>query len=257
MTGPAGVAGRDAFDLVQWAPDSIRRMFRESAEINIYFNSAKDGVIFNKEQKPIGLKNRGKGASVNLVENFPQINKIKGGNYEMELKNSLFKVKPVDTGTTSPSTAIFCLSFKADSMSKVWRCLFSNENYSRAIMIKDGTRGEGVLKIWSSGKSKEIAFDNTDWKVLILQYTCLGGIVGCDYLFDGKSGSLEVGEEDKKPDYVLYLGGHPKLNRAHHSVGSFEMYQKTLGEGEKSCALSEEMKKCLYADILQRVDGDE
>ena len=55
--GIAGPAGKNAFDLISWTPLAARRIFRESEKINIYFDTATDGVIYEKE-KPVGLKNR-------------------------------------------------------------------------------------------------------------------------------------------------------------------------------------------------------
>ena len=69
--GDDGPAGQDAFNLIQWAPHAIRRLFRESEAVNIYFNNATDGIIF-KNKMPIGLKNRGlEGDAKFIGQNFP------------------------------------------------------------------------------------------------------------------------------------------------------------------------------------------
>lgn len=247
MIGPVGPPGKDAFNLIQWTPHSVRRMFRESEIINIFFDTKTDGIIF-KNKKPVGLKNRGIGPPVVMIENFPKLTQIKHAKYMMELNNSLFKVNPVKTGTTSPSLVIFALSFKALSNSTLPRFLFSNENITRAISIKEGDE-VGILKIHSSGIEKEVEFDYTEWAVLLVQYRCVDHIVYCQYNLNDESGSLEPKKQDEKDSDSLYIGGHPNKNRAHHAVGSFEVYYSENGDE----FLSDEMSKCLMSDILDRV----
>jgi len=256
--GPVGQKGEDAFNLIQWAPHAIKRLFRESEAVNIYFNNATDGIIF-KESKPIGLKNRGlEGDAKFIGENFPSLLRIKNNRYMIELKNSIFEIKPITCATTSPSTAIFALSFKSLSISEEPRILFSNGTGTRAISLKDrSVQGSyvGVLTIYSSGVQKELLFNNREWMGLLIQYTCIHDNVYCQYMLNEVIGTLDMGSQDEREDHTLYIGGHPKKSKAHHAMGSFEMYETDSEEGDYK--LSEEMQTCLIRDILDRVDGDE
>ena len=53
--GQRGPKGKDAFDLIQWTPHGLKKLFRESEEVNIYFNTATDSVIY-KEKKNNSIK---------------------------------------------------------------------------------------------------------------------------------------------------------------------------------------------------------
>ena len=259
--GPAGAVGprgKDAFNLIQWSQNAFKRIFRESASVNIYFNSLTDGIVF-KERKPIGLKNRGLEGDANFIgQTFPRLLRIKSDRYMIELKNSIFKIDPISMGTTSPTTSIFALSFKSLSISTKPRILFSSENGTRAISLQDRLiEGvyRGILTIYSSGVQKEIRFNNREWAGLLIQYTCIDKMVHCQYIFNEQTGTLDMGAQDKEDDYTLYIGGHPKKSKAHHAMGSFEMYYNFIDEGDYK--LSKIMQKCLIRDILDRIDPDE
>lgn len=71
----------------------------------------------------------------------------------------------------------------------------------------------------------------------------------CQYNLNDESGSLEPKKQDEKDSDSLFIGGHPNKNRAHHAVGSFEVYFSENGDE----FLSDEMSKCLMSDILDRV----
>ena len=175
----------------------------------------------------------------------------------IELKNSIIEIKPITSATTSPSTAIFALSFKSLSISEEPRILFSNENGTRAISLKDRiVRGiyVGVLTIYSSGVQEEILFNNREWMGLLIQYTCIHDIVYCQYMLNYVTGTLDMVSQDKE-DLTIYIGGHPKKSKAHHAMGSFEMYYTEFEEGDYK--LSKIMQTCLIRDILDRVEGDE
>ena len=249
--GQRGPPGEDAFDLIQWAPRAARRLFQEAEMITIYFDTAEDGITKDESHKPNGLKNRGRGPNAALVQNFPLIHKIQtsvDGYFMMELRDSLFKIKPVRTGTTSPAVVIFVFSCKALEKSEKPRFLFSNENITRAVSVEE--RGdEGVLKIYSSTETKEIKFDYEEWSSLLLQYSCLNDIVHCHYILNDTSGSLDPGEQDRKPDDALYIGGHPKKKGACHSMASFEMY---YSQSDK--LLPRKMCECLLQGVMNRVD---
>ena len=185
ITGLRGPKGEDAFDLIHWAPHGVKRLFRESEQVNIYFNSATDGIIYSEDKKPIGLRNHGLGPNANFLgKKFPDIQQIKHDNYMIKLKDSVFEIKPIQVGTSNPSTAIFLLSFKRleRELNKP-RYLFSNKSGTRAMTVEEREiRGRtiGVMKIFSSGSEKEIFFpEEGDWTGILIQYVCKNGMVYC------------------------------------------------------------------------------
>ena len=70
----------------------------------------------------------------------------------------------------------------------------------------------------------------------------------CHYFINYVYGTVDFSDQPKD-DYTLYIGGH-KSPSAHHAIGSFEMYQR-IGDAEE---LSNEFKKCLVEDILNRIN---
>ena len=259
ITGLRGPKGEDAFDLIRWAPHGVKRLFRESEQVNIYFNSATDGIIYSEDKKPIGLRNHGLGPNANFLgKKFPDIQQIKHDNYMIKLKDSVFEIKPIQVGTSNPSTAIFLLSFKRleRELNKP-RYLFSNKSGTRAMTVEEREiRGRtiGVMKIFSSGSEKEIFFpEEGDWTGILIQYICKNGMVYCQYNTGNQQGCLEPGPLDEKEDHVLYIGGHPEKLSANHAMGSFELYHTSEIKGN-DFALPKKMQDCLLQDILDRVD---
>ena len=258
IRGLRGPKGEDAFDLIRWAPHGVKRLFRESEKINIYFNSATDGIIYS-DKKPIGLKNRGTGPNAKFLgKKFPEIQQIKHDNYMIKLKDSIFEINPIQTGTSNPSTAIFLFSFKAlERKLNEPRYIFSNKNGTRAMSVEEREikgRTIGVMKIFSSGSEKEIFFpEEGNWTGILIQYTCKNNIVYCQYNTGDQQGCLEPGRIDEKEDHTLYIGGHPEKSSANHAMGSFELYH-TSEFGGNDFALPKEMQDCLIQDILDRVD---
>lgn len=256
--GQRGPKGKDAFDLIQWTPHGLKKLFRESEEVNIYFNTATDGVIY-KEKKPIALKNRGLGVDAKFLgKKFPNIRQIKRHNYMIELQDSIFEVNSAPMGCENFSTAIFLFTFKAlGRIPGKPRILFSNKSGTRAVSVEEKEikgRYFGSLKIYSSGVEKEIPFEQGQWTGIFIQYTCKNGVVYCQYRTADTEGCLELGKEDPKDDFILYIGGHPEKTMANHAMGSFELYFRPDIEKEEDPILSEKMQKCLIKDILDRVD---
>lgn len=256
-TGPRGPPGYSSFNLVKWAPDAVKKMYRDMEMINIYFDT-KEGSVIKVDKKPVAIKNFGKGNRAECVQNFPSIVQIKHDKWMMEMRDSLFHIAPIKTATISDSTAIFSMSFKALSESPdiKTRFLFSNHNQTRGISVKDKQEGIGVLTIHSSGTQAEITFDRDEWAGILLQYTCIDKVIKCQYLFNDQVGELDVVNGEDQEDTRLYLGGHPSGGTCYHAVGSFELYYKHLKKGE-SGLLPEEMGKCLLRDILDRVDKED
>ena len=257
-TGPRGPKGEDAFDLIKWAPIGVKRLFRESELVNIYFNSATDGVIYSKDQKPVGLKNRGLGTDAKFLgKKFPEIKQIKYHNYMILLKDSLFEIEPARAATANFSTAIFLFTFKSLGRSvNEPRYLFSNKSGSRAASFEERKIKEqyvGVLKIFNSGSTEEIIFAEGDWTGILIQYTCKNGVAYCQYRTNDVSGCLDPKPQGSEIDHKLYIGGHPKKLGANHAMGSFELYYSPITEKE-DYILSEKMQKCLLTDVLDRVD---
>ncbi len=174
----------------------------------------------------------------------------------MELQNSLFKVSRIPTGVTAPSFVLFALSFKGMTVNMIPRFIFSNQNFTRAISIQDVLKNkkyERILTIYSSGTSKNITFERSEWCTLMVQYRCLDQAVYCQYILNEQAGELDPGMADKQDNHTLYIGGHPDKHSkesAYCAVASFEMYYSENGTD----FLPEKMAQCLLEDILKRVD---
>ena len=59
-------------------------MFRENEECTFYFNTAEDGILYDKDQKPVGLKDRFKELKSDFtnaicLQNFLKPVKLKSG----------------------------------------------------------------------------------------------------------------------------------------------------------------------------------
>ena len=65
--GPPGPPGRDAIDTFTWTSYSVLGMFRENEECTFYFNTADDGILYDKDEKPVGLKDHYEGLKGNPV----------------------------------------------------------------------------------------------------------------------------------------------------------------------------------------------
>ena len=132
--GLPGKDGKDAFDLIRRTAVAVRRLYTESESVNIYFNSATDGLVY-ENKKPIGLLNRGLNHNAILLGGkFPELEQIEEStNYMLKLENSIFKINPVHSGTVTHSTVIFAFSFKPLSNSEMPRILFSNERGTRVV----------------------------------------------------------------------------------------------------------------------------
>ena len=46
--GLAGPPGKDALELEKWTSSSVLLMFRENEVCTFYFNTAKDGILYDK-----------------------------------------------------------------------------------------------------------------------------------------------------------------------------------------------------------------
>ena len=79
----------------------------------------------------------------------------------IKLKDWIFEINPIQTGTSNPSTAIFLFSFKRlERKLNEPRYIFSNKNGTRAMSVEEREIGVhrctiGVMKIFSSGSEKE------------------------------------------------------------------------------------------------------
>ena len=111
----------------------------------------------------------------------------------LNLHNSIFKIHPVQSGTVTPSTAIFAFSFKSLSNSETPRILFSNERGTRAASQynrKIGKRLGSALKIINGKSSKEIFIEVGGWTVVLIQYMTINDKSYCHYFLNYESGTF-------------------------------------------------------------------
>ena len=55
--GPPVPPGKNADNVTAWCPNGVLDMFRKNEECTFYFNTEKDGILFNGS-RPIGLKDQ-------------------------------------------------------------------------------------------------------------------------------------------------------------------------------------------------------
>ena len=117
---PPRPPGKDAVNLLNCYPFSVLRMFRENEECTFYFNTAEDGILYDKDQKPIGLKDRfgefrDEVTNAICLQNFLKPVKLKGRYYGIPLKNSLYKLSGMIAGIIPRSIMMVAFTFKVSA----------------------------------------------------------------------------------------------------------------------------------------------
>ena len=229
--GPRGPPGRDAIDTFTWTPYSVLGMFRENEECTFYFNTADDGILYDKDEKPVGLKDRYEGLkwksrvkNALCLQNFQTPVKLNSGYYGIFLKNSLYKVSNVTIASTTPFIMVVAFSFKADAtLTDEDDYIFTNKNSSRGITISRNS-----LNILGSQARLDLEYKYNDWNTMIIQYSCIteGGNDKCIFTLNGIRGFFNL-RIDKTEERDLYIGGHPdKRNYGNVTLGNFEVYTR-------------------------------
>ena len=256
--GPRGRPGKDAVNLSNWYPTSVLRMFRENEECTFYFNTAEDGILYDKDKKPIGLKDRfgefrDEATNAICLQNFLKPVNLKGGYYGIPLKNSLYKLSGMTTGITEFSMMMVAFSFK---VSAPWS---DEDNY----IFTDpyGYRGVTISKksLNILGSEHRLDLDyyaKGEWNTMIIQYSRVteAGDDQCFFVLNGRKGSFRPRVYDPPEMDDLYIGGHPeKRNFANIVLASFEVYGKVFDPTEP---VPNPIQYVVPDDILQVIQTD-
>ena len=229
--GPPGPRGRDAFNIFTWIPFSGLRMFRENEACTFYFNTVDDGILYDENKKPVGLKDRGQIKwksdirNALCLQNFLKPVRLKSGYYGIFLKNSLYKISGLPTvAETRPSIMIIAFSFKVSGiLTDEDDYICTNKNNSRGVTISRNS-----LNILGSQAQLELEYEVDDWNTMIIQYSCIaeGGNDKCIFTLNGIRGFFNL-RIDKTEERDLYIGGHPdKRNYGNVTLGNFEVYTR-------------------------------
>ena len=215
--GPAGPPGKNAVDVSMWCPKGILEMFRRDEECTFYFNTEKDGILYD-DQKPIGLKDRYGGNNAICLQNFCKPIKV-GKVYGVELKDSLYKISKVRSATLPPSICIIALEFKVSGELKDNGYIICNEKLNRGVKISK--KSMDIL----GTDSMKLEYDYRDWNTLVIQYSILDGESECFFDLNDNQGSFTP-HKNVEDCWDLYIGGHPKgkENFARVVITNLEVY---------------------------------
>ena len=249
LEGKDGKDGKDGLDLVHFLPDKMKLWYREAEEIWLYFNTRTDAIVYDKDHKPIGLKNHGKGDVDAMFAGtaFPDIDgffnreRIKIINTTTQIE--YFKFEYTEAATLENSTAVFSISFKELSKCEEYRILFANERKTRGVAVKSG-----FMLIFCGKERKEITYDTKHFCILFLEYNCLGASTKCFYDTGTAHGKIECNERSL-PSKHVYFGGFPGLLGANHAIATFELHYTP-----NIARLTEDMRNLLRQDIKIRTD---
>ena len=216
--GPPGPPGKNAAQLSRWCPKSVLDMFRRDEECTFYFNTDKDGILY-EDDKPIGLKDRfGKNNAI-CEQNFGSMIKV-GKVFGIQLKESLYKISDVGDATTPPSICVIALEFKVSGEMSDDCYIICNEPKSRGVSIS--SKSINIL----GTDSLKLEYDQRDWNTLVIQYSNVTGERDDKCFFDlnDRRGSF-IPHTDLKEGRTFYIGGHPKEGSfASVTITNLEIY---------------------------------
>ena len=216
--GPPGPPGKNAVDIPAWCPKGVLEMFRRSEECTFYFNTEKDGILYDG-QKPIGLKDRfGKNNAI-CQQNHGKMIKV-GDVYGIELKDSLYKISNVFTGVGMPSICVIALEFKVSGEMTKDCYIICNESLNRGVKISSES-----LDILGTDAMK-LEYESGEWNTLVIQYSSMRGESKCFFDLNDRRGSFVPYRPTKLDKGIVYIGGHPKEEGSFAKVAlsSLEIY---------------------------------
>ena len=257
--GPPGPPGKDAVNLLNWYPISVLRMFRENEECTFYFNTAEDGILYDKDQKPIGLKDRfgefrDEVTNAICLQNFLKPVKLKGKYYGIPLKNSLYKLSGMIAGIIPPSIMMVAFTFKVSApLSNEDDYIFTDPYGCRGVTISKKS-----LNILGSKHRLDLDYyAKEEWNTMIIQYSRIthAGDNQCFFVLNGLKGQFRPRVYDPpKSDHDLYIGGHPeKRNFANIVLANFEVYGKVF---DSTKPVPDPIQYVVPDEILQVIQTD-
>ena len=228
--GPRGYPGEDALKLHLWFPESILKLFRESASCSYYFDNATDGILYDKSGKKIGLKNQSeseKNATCVRGETGSPVQT--GKTYSLTLsKENCFLLK-LSSAIKKSSVLIVAFSFKlkkpiTDNFSYY---IFSNENSTRAVTL----RSDRLDIAGCARGSPQLKYLTHSWNYMLIQYSRVsdeGSSDRCFFILNGRRGFFDpvVYENDARELYI----GHRKKLCANIELNYFEAHSRHFNE---------------------------
>ena len=217
--GPAGPPGKNGADVSIWCPTGVLELFRREEECTFYFNTEKDGILYEGD-KPVGLKDRHGNNNALCLQNFRKPIKV-GEVYGIELKDSLYKISNVRSATLPPSICIIALEFKVSGELNENGYIICNERLTRGVKIS-----KKYLDILGTDSLK-LEYQYRDWNTLVIQYSNIKGESKGFFDLNDRQGSF-IPHENTKPCENLYIGGHlnekRKENFAQVVITNLEVY---------------------------------
>ena len=251
--GRPGKDGKDALDLSKWCPSTVVKSFREDEQCTFYFTSEKDGILFDKNKRAIGLADRrGKFNAICLQSMLRPIGY--GDHFVLPLRNSLYKITGISSANTSPSIMLVAFTFKvrAPLTSKQEYCIFTNNKGTRSVSINKDS-----LNIWGAQTMQDLTYKYRGWNSMIIQYSCIGDDAEqikkahCWFILNEKRGFFRpryYADEGGNAD--LFIGGKPSLtNFADITLGTFEVYLKHWVEEPTDYSIPQEISNLILNDI--------
>ena len=226
--GATGAKGKDGLS-IRWFPESIARMFRENSICTYFFDTLTDGLVYDEKGAVVGLKNRSGSPMAKIMRNFQGLQRLKTGKYGVVLENTLFEIKNVELGVTSPTISAVCFTFKIETTSTESRFLFSNNDCSRALSLR-----KDRIQVWAEDQEPDLEteFETREWNTVFIQFS---------YFNKNQRDSFIQVNDDEPVNFVtngseitedsLWIGGKPTGEAfAHGVIGSFQLYVKIMEE---------------------------
>ena len=245
--GPAGPSGKDALSVSRWFPQQLAEWFRENEKCCFYFDNEKDGLVWNKLGKAIGLKNQAKNENNAVaMKKVEKLTKLHRGGYCLEFTNSLYKMRNV-TGlaTAIPSYAVLVLTFKFMEKPKTREYIVSTKMKERGLTIE----GEN-LQIWGTNNDPlEVTYLLKEWNTVFIQWTCMGDMKGL-FSVNNNKGSFTTSKAEHGPQDI-FIGAKASEDKFFH--GAIAILEVYTVHNPPEAELPMEIRDVLVKDQQERV----
>ena len=245
--GPAGPAGKDAFNLYHWCPTVLLHLFRESEKCTYFFNTATDGIV--KEGSKYFLKDQNGVNNAICLQNYEKPVPYQGV-FILPLQGALYQIDHISQALTPPSITVFAFNFKLAKKDPPPgpHFIFSNWSKTRGVYFT-----KNHLDICGTDPLL-LEYDNDDWNRMIIQYTNLEFIGGCSFMLNGRKGFFVRKPYEKKEKEIIFLGGHPSLEQSYSAgiyISNFEIYTKIFeNPSPTDYQVPEEILKVINAEFM-------
>ena len=246
--GPPGPRGKDAVELHTWFPSSTLRMFRENECCRFFFNTKRDGILFNEKGEVLGLKDRNDNHNAICLKNFKKPIPVEDV-YGIPLKDTVYRISHIETGLAQPSVFIIAFSFRllSELTTSESQYIFTNNSGTRAVSLN-----KDYLDIWGSKASPQLIYNKNTWNIMLVQYSQISNNPGrCFFVLNGERGFFD-GEVYDLSDHDIYIGS-PKKPTANIVIGNLEIYSKSFKSTPSDYLLPREIYDLILEDFRVRV----